>query len=113
MATNGFAYEPVIERLDGTPVGDLRFQLPRIPGDLVMWGRALHNCLDTFADAVTRGDSTLVGVTRDGRIIGCVEIDPSRRRVRQLLGTANRPLPPHVTRQIVEHLCAAGAITTT
>jgi len=78
--------------------GGLRLVLPRTDLDLAAWGRTLHNCLDTYATAVHRRLSFLIGVEVAGTLTYCVELAPDGR-VRQFLGSRNRPPPaPHEQR---------------
>jgi len=93
-----------LDGLDGLVVGDLRLRLPRRPDDLTSWGQLLHNCLADYTDAARAGRSWLVGIEHAHRLVGCVEIDPATRRLRQVVGDRNRPLPEWVTTPVVRAL---------
>jgi hypothetical protein len=71
--------------------GDLTLCVPTSGAELSWWSRQLHNCLDTFAGASAHGESWLIGVRRDDVLIGCVEVCPRTRRLRQALGHATVP----------------------
>lgn len=75
---------------------DLRFVVPTSAPELRHWGRMLQNCLGDFVPAVATGRSWIVGIERNEILIGCAEIEPGSRHLRQLLGSRNRPLPPNV-----------------
>ena len=82
----------------------LRFLVPTSTTELSLWGARLHNCLDTYARAAAANTSWLVGIERDDLLIGCVEIVPTTRRVRQALGPRNRPLASAVQQSTLEFL---------
>jgi hypothetical protein len=82
----------------------LRFLVPTSTTELSLWGARLHNCLDTYARAAAADTSWLVGIERDDLLIGCVEIVPTTRRVRQALGPRNRPLAAAVQQSTLEFL---------
>jgi hypothetical protein len=81
--------------------GDLTFCVPTSGAELSWWSRQLHNCLDTFAGASAHGQSWLIGVRRDDMLIGCVEVCPRTRRLRQALGPRNRALAPDVYDRVI------------
>ena len=81
--------------------GDLTFCIPTSGAELSWWSRQLHNCLDTFAGASAHGQSWLIGVRRDDVLIGCVEVCPQTRRLRQALGPRNRAFTPDVHDRVV------------
>lgn len=89
---------------------DLSFSVPTSAAELAWWSRQLHNCLDTFALAAARERSWLVGIHRDDLLIGCVEVCPRTRRIRQALGPRNRPLPASVHDATVAVLTQAGLV---
>ncbi len=76
--------------------GDLRFCVPTSAEELRWWSRRLSNCLDTFAAAAAGQRSWLIGICRDDVLIGCVEVCPRTRNVRQAQGPRQRALPPPV-----------------
>jgi len=76
--------------------GELRFCVPTSAEELRWWSRQLGNCLDTFAAAAAAQRSWLVGIRRDDLLIGCVEVCPRTRNVRQAQGPRQRALPPPV-----------------
>jgi hypothetical protein len=75
---------------------DLTFVVPTTALQLSQWGVQLRNCLSDYHAAVAGGRTWLVGIEQGGHPIGCIEIVPSTRRLRQAYGRANRPLPPRV-----------------
>jgi hypothetical protein len=96
--------------IDGLTVGGLRLIVPRSTNELRRWGDALHNCLADYAGASSRGESWLVAIERDDTVIGCVEIVPATRRIRQALGPRNRPLPADVATTVVRVLERHGIV---
>jgi hypothetical protein len=105
-----FTYPSAVRRLHGQHLGDVRLVLPVTTGDLARWGATLHNCLDTFADAVAAQRALLVGVEVRDRLVGCVEVEPRHGRIRQFLGDRNRPLPEAITRPVVRTLVQHGVV---
>lgn len=92
---------------------DLHFTVPTSQPELASWGRRLHNCLDTYARAMVEERSWLIGVEHDDQLVGCIEVAPTTRSVRQALGPRNRPLPPWVHERALQFLLAMGVIRTT
>ena len=86
----------------------LDFDVPTSNAELAWWGRELRNCLASYGGATYREESWLVGVRHDDRLIACVEVVPSTRRVRQLLGRRNQPLPQAVHDNILRALIECG-----
>ncbi len=81
--------------------GDFTFCVPTSGAELRWWSRQLHNCLDTFAGASAHGQSWLIGVRRGDALIGCVEVCPRTRRLRQALGPRNGALAPDVYDRVI------------
>jgi hypothetical protein len=96
--------------IDGLTVGELRLIVPRSTTELRRWGDVLHNCLADYAGASSRGESWLVAIERDDRVIGCVEIVPTTRRIRQALGPRNRTLPAAVSTTVIRILERHGIV---
>lgn len=88
--------------------GGLRFVVPTSREELRRWGRVLHNCVGDFGNAVAVGHSWVIGIEHDDHIIGCIEVSPIDRKVRQALGPRNRPLPPAVAADVFEALRHCG-----
>jgi hypothetical protein len=88
--------------------GPVELVVPTSSAELSQWGQVLHNCLGDYTAAVLAGRSWLVGVRCDEVLVGCAEIDPRHRSIRQLLGPFNRPLPEQVRNDVVEALQFLG-----
>ena len=88
--------------------GGLRFVVPTSREELRRWGRVLHNCVGDFGNAVAGGPSWVIGIEHNDQIIGCIEVNPTDRRVRQALGPRNRPLPSAVGATVFEVLRRCG-----
>ena len=82
--------------------------VPTSREELRRWGRVLHNCVGDFGNAVAGGHSWVIGIEHDDHIIGCIEVNPTDRQVRQALGPRNRPLPPAVATGVSEALRRCG-----
>jgi hypothetical protein len=82
-----------LQTISGYQRDGLTFCVPTSMSELDWWSRQLHNCLDSFAAAAAHQRSWLIGIRRDDELIGCVEICPSTRRLRQAQGPRNRALP--------------------
>jgi hypothetical protein len=98
--------------IDGLTTGGLRLVVPRSANELRRWGDILHNCLADYAGASSRGESWLVAIERDDTVIGCIEVTPATRRIRQALGPRNRPLPRDVLTVAVRALERHGIVVT-
>ena len=88
--------------------GGLWFVVPTTREELRRWGRVLHSCIGDFGAAVASGHSWLIGIERDDHLIGCIEVSPLDRRVRQALGPRNQPLPQDVTATAFNALRVCG-----
>lgn len=84
--------------------GGLRFVVPTSRDEMRRWGRVLHNCVGDFGNAMAAGHSWVIGIEKDDHIIGCIEVNPTNRQVRQALGPRNRPLPASVATTMFEAL---------
>lgn len=91
----------------------LHFTVPTSSVELTAWGLRLHNCLASYASAMSEQRSWLIGIERDDTLVGCVEVVPSSGAVRQALGARNRPLAPAVHATTVQFLRDQGVIRTT
>ena len=89
---------------------NLHFTVPTSTVELTAWGLRLHNCLASYASAMAEQRSWLIGIERDDALVGCVEVVPSSRVVRQALGARNRPLAPSVHAATVRFLHDQGII---
>lgn len=98
--------------IDGLTVGGVRLIVPRSANELRRWGDVLHNCLADYAGASSRGESWLVAIERDDTVIGCIEVTPATRRIRQALGPRNRALPRDVLTVVVRTLERHGIVVT-
>ena len=78
--------------------------------ELELWSRQLHNCLDTYAAASAHQRSWLIGIRDDDRLIGCIEVCPATRRLRQAQGSRNRALPTAVYDTAVRVLADHGLL---
>lgn len=70
----------------------LDFDVPTSVATLRQWGAQLRNCLDTFAAAAAHQRSWLIGIRRGDTLVGCIELCPTTRGIRQALGPANQRL---------------------
>ena len=62
---------------------------------------ALDNCLDRYADRMRLGDTTVVAIRKNGKLIGCIEVgrhdvEPTMPIVVQVRGPRNRSVQPDV-----------------
>jgi PcfJ-like protein len=88
----------------------LRFTVPTSTDEVASWGVTLHNCLARYARAAAEQRSWLIGIERDDELIGCIEVVPPIRMIRQALGPRNRPLPTGVYDIATRVLLAGGVI---
>ena len=89
---------------------DLTFCVPTSAGELTRWSRQLDNCLDGFAAAAAHERSWLIGLRRDDHLIGCIEVCPRTRRIRQAKGPRNAALPGDVYDIAMAVLADAGIV---
>jgi hypothetical protein len=99
---------PPLVPASGFRWGPVELVVPTSSAELSQWGQVLHNCLGDYTAAVLAGRSWLIGVRCDEVLVGCAEIDPRHRSIRQLLGPFNRPLPEQVRNDVVEALQFLG-----
>jgi hypothetical protein len=59
--------------------------------DLISWGVDLSNCIKTYRDRCLNGYSYLLGIYKDGKKYGNIELDCNNKIV-QIRGFANKPL---------------------
>lgn len=90
--------------------GRLHLVVPTSKVELQQWARRLHNCLADYAPAMAIGRCWLVGVELDERLIGCVEVRPRQRTIRQATGMLNQALPCEVLDEVVAALTSHGVI---
>ena len=64
-----------------------------------------------LAAAAVHERSWLIGIRRDDEMIGCVEVCPATRRLRQALGPRNRPLASRVYDTTTRALADLGVVT--
>lgn len=96
-----------VRAIDGLEIGEqLQLTLPRTVAELTEWGLQLRNCVGSFGPAVARGESTIIGVRRNGRLTYCLELT-TRNEIRQFLGERNRQVPGGdacvVVRALLDH----------
>ena len=75
---------------------------------LTQWALALDNGLHAYANAVEAQRSIVIGIRRNGRLIGAVEISPETRRIHQIEGGGNRALPAAAYNDVLMLLAAHG-----
>ena len=100
-------HPPTWLRAEGSTVAGCTLVLPRSTGELARWGRALDNCLDSYADAVVSGRSRLLGLRRGPVLCFAVEITPGGT-IRQVEGPGNSRPPATLGRQIARELVGLG-----
>lgn len=104
-------YPPATWALHGRLVSpSLRLVLPRTIGELDAWGRAMRNCLGSFAASAAAGQSVIIGVERNDSLAYCAEITPTARTIRQFVGRFNRPIPVADAGAICRVLVGAGLV---
>lgn len=100
--------QPELLEVNGLRRLGLQFVVPTTTHELEQWGLQLSNCLDGYGPAVVAGRAWLIGIERDQQLIGCVEVQPSDRQIRQALGPRNRPLASGVLDQVISTLDELG-----
>ena len=88
--------------------GEIELVLPHDGEVLTQWALALDNCLHAYANAVEAQRSIVIGIRRNGRLIGAVEISPETRRIHQIEGGGNRALPAAAYNDVLMLLAAHG-----
>lgn len=68
---NGKRYEMLTGAFDG-----YEFSLPKETHALVDIGALLHNCVATYAGRVVNGDTAIVTVRKDNKVVACIEVVP-------------------------------------
>lgn len=95
-APAGWVVPTALRTISGVRRGDLTFVVPTSATELRAWSRELGNCLDTYVAATAHERSWLIGLRHDDDLVGCIEICPDSRRLRQAQGPRNRALPRQV-----------------
>jgi hypothetical protein len=98
-----------LKALEARADGPFRFVLPRVAGDLALWGRLLGNCLGDFGPMAAAGLTSIVGVSLGNQLAYAVELTPDGL-VRQFCGRGNRPPPAGLRRSVIGSLAAAGVL---
>ena len=80
-------------RLHRARRGSVELVLPATADEVHRWGQALDNCLGIYARAAEDGRTLIVGIKRDERLVGAVQISTFDRTIIQIEGRSNRPLP--------------------
>jgi hypothetical protein len=105
----GAWHSDVLDAIDGRDIGGARLCVPHSAEELGSWGRQLANCLGSYTEAVARGASWIIGIrAAEGCLIGCIEITPTNRRIRQVQGPRNNRLDRHLGIAAVSELVASG-----
>ncbi len=86
--------------LDGSALG-FRFVTLRSVDDFIETSDTLDNCLDRYADRMRLGDTTVAAISKNSKLIGCIEIgrhdvEPTMPIVVQVRGPRNRSVTPDV-----------------
>lgn len=68
MQKVNFKYHPLTLALDGKTCKNYKLIIPKSSLELVEWGEKLHNCIASYQDRVTRGETIVAGVEVDGEI---------------------------------------------
>lgn len=104
--------QPELREIHHYQRDDLRFVVPTSVAELRGWGSTLRNCIGDFGAAVASSASWLIGVEVDGQLVGCAEIQPQNRRIRQALGPRNAQLPGYINDALLAALRECGVIPT-
>lgn len=68
---NGKRYDALAGTVDG-----YEFSLPKETHELVDVGTILHNCVATYANRVVGGETAIVTVKKDNKLLACIEVVP-------------------------------------
>ena len=101
-----------LQAISGYRHEGLDFCVPTSAAELELWSRQLHNCLDTYAAASAHQRSWLIGIRNDDRLIGCIEVCPGTRRLRQAQGPRNSALSANVYDIAIRVLSDHGLLRT-
>ena len=92
--------------------GGVVFDVATSAGELEVWGRVLNNCVGAYGHSVASGAAWIIGMWANDVLIGCIEVDPRRRRIVQCEGRSNRPLSRALERTVNEALHECGVTRT-
>lgn len=96
--------------INGYRHAGLSYQVPTSSTELEQWAGILSNCLGDYSRAAASRMAWLIGVFRDDLLIGCLEIRPSTREVRQAVGDRNQPLDPTTLDHVLRALARCDVI---
>jgi len=100
-----------LKSFEGTVSEEIECVAPKSTHDLIRWGAEYNICIGSYADRVFNGDTYCVGFRKpDGSFWGFAEITTTKK-LNQLLGKHNTPLPAEARRLIEEYLSNKHLIT--
>ena len=100
-----------LKSFEGTVSEEIECVAPKSTHDLIRWGAEYNICIGSYADRVFNGDTYCVGFRKpDGSFWGFAEITTTKK-LNQLLGKHNTPLPAEARRLIEEYLSDKHLIT--
>lgn len=65
---------PVLKRIDGLVVGDLRFEIPKTKYDLYSYGNQMINCIYTYSEKCEVKSSILIGIYKNEKLEYNIEL---------------------------------------
>lgn len=89
-------YPNILDQHGIALTSSLSLHIPKVSTDLTVWGQRLRICVGSYSRNVADGDTLVVGITENGQIKYCAEIDPVKVRLVQLRGFRNDDAPKEV-----------------
>lgn len=100
-----------LKSFEGTVSEEIECVAPKSTHDLIRWGSEYNICIGSYADRVFNGDTYCLGFRKpDGSFWGFAEITTTKK-LNQLLGKYNTPLPAEPRRLIEGYLSNKHLIT--
>lgn len=89
-------YPNILDQHNYKLTDSLCLYIPKVSTDLTLWGQKLRICVGSYSRNVANGETLVVGITENGTIKYCAEVNPTKITLVQLRGFRNDDAPKEV-----------------
>lgn len=89
-------YPNILDQHNYKLTESLCLYIPKVSTDLTLWGQKLRICVGSYSRNVANGETLVVGITENGIIKYCAEVNPTKISLAQLRGFRNDDAPKEV-----------------
>lgn len=89
-------YPNILDQHNFKLTDSLFLNIPKVSTDLTLWGQRLRICVGSYSRNVANGETLVVGITENGIIKYCAEVNPVNIKLIQLRGFRNDDAPSEV-----------------